>query len=378
MNTEEDPRPSAPYYLLPNANASPAPYLAQAHPPPPFPLPHLHGYVMGTEPPKGPLRVFDISTIENPQKLPFLDQIDGYDRNRKRRGFSVAILVTYIVGMITFVPHIVSIALSLHLVKTGQIQKRRSEVLWFSFIELSMWLICACLSWGYSVYGWNDQYGYEQRDVFYWGWILIVAWFFFGLAFGIPRVVFCWNSNPQSEAQFLSQKGRASPEQISPRRFRNLKLACFVTFVMGFVFLIPELVSIGFSLYMLKKGLIATKKQAAVLACSVLELVGWFIAATMSWLFVTYCSNPQSIEGSYYYNGIWNSESDSAYDYWYDNYLQCQPSLYIGWIFIAVWGLFAISFGTARVIMTSKSQFECADKMGAVNSCKVGAHGASA
>jgi len=108
----------------------------------------------------------------------------------------VAMLITYALSLWVFVTQPASIAISLHMVRTGRIVKRRSEVLAFSILELIGWVFVPAFSW-YSDYHCNSYYyGYPYYYTSYsctyeyWGWIAFVVWAAFTLAFGIPRVVF--------------------------------------------------------------------------------------------------------------------------------------------------------------------------------------------
>jgi len=336
MENETTPiKNSGPYYQLPVQAPQPREYITampqvqQLS----IPGPYLHGYVMGSSPPVGPPKVFDITQVV-PQAAPnYGTSSQVYSNTSSPRqncgsksAAPVVMLVMYIVGMVTFVTHPVSIALSLHLVKTGRIQKRRSEVLWFSFIELGVWLLCACMSWLYTTdysYVWYVPYS-TQVDYYYWGYIFIIIWFVFSLGFGIPRVIFSWNAAEREE-------GQGYHEYVSSGSYNGLRISCLITYLVGFIFFIPHVVSIGMSLVMLKKGLIV-KKRSAVLACAVIELMGWMSAASLSWL---------------YFDDCW-------FDYYYYD-LEC-ATVYIGWIFIVIWGTLAIAFGIPRVVFTWSGQ----------------------
>jgi len=340
-----------------------APYVNNPPPPPPS---YLHGYVMGTQPPKVPLKVFDIDAIEKLGQNGIL--WDSYSPQNsiqidapKQQRLKVAVLISYIFGLFLFLPQLASIAISLHMVKTGQVQKRRSEVLWFSFIELALWVVTICLCWGYSVYGWDmDGPDGPTQNVFYWGWIVVLVWFFSSLGLGIPRVVFCRNSGPmKSQASFGAEKiSSFYSEKISPEKFARVKLWALVCYITGYLLFFPHLISIGLTLYLIKKGAII-RRQGLVLACAAIETAGFFVAASLSWFFVSYCqdsnASPNS-QGGWLYNGVWESESWSTYDEYWDSFYQCNESIYMGYFFLAVWVLLALVFGIIRMVILKKSE----------------------
>jgi len=125
---------------------------------------------------------------------------------------AVACLVLYIVGMVTFLPHVASVALSLHMVRYGYINKKKAIVIAFSILELIAYAFVLSFSWyfnsdcySYYVYtGYNYNNGYSTGyysyycSTMWWGWISLVVWFPFGIAFGIPRVLYTWRHDEQA------------------------------------------------------------------------------------------------------------------------------------------------------------------------------------
>lgn len=113
----------------------------------------------------------------------------------KQQDFKVElILVSYLVGLVLFLPHVVSLILSLVIVQKGYIQDYSKKILgkfilihfyYFVFIvnfqivilgtvvELVAWLLCAALAW----------YGYEDCTIscyfFYYGWVSFIFVYFF-------------------------------------------------------------------------------------------------------------------------------------------------------------------------------------------------------
>ena len=114
----------------------------------------------------------------------------GIDTAKELR---VVALVCYIIGMFTFVIHVPSIAISLHMVRVGHIVKKKDEVLAFGILELIAWVFVCAFGWYYQYLVCYDYDTYGNYYPYYcltWlGWIAIVVWWVFGIAFGIPRVV---------------------------------------------------------------------------------------------------------------------------------------------------------------------------------------------
>jgi len=121
--------------------------------------------------------------------------------NKKARGLAIAALVTFLVGYFTYVCYLASVIISLHMVRKGYIVKKRSHVIAFAILELIAWAFVASFSWYYEIdcYSTNGYYsgGYEYYGNMYcytmwWGWISLIVWGVFALAFGIPRVIFTY------------------------------------------------------------------------------------------------------------------------------------------------------------------------------------------
>jgi len=106
------------------------------------------------------------------------------------RGMVSACLWCYIFGLFFWVPYIISIIISLMFVHRQYIVEKKGAVIALAVMELIFWLFVPAFSW-YSIPNcWYDYYNYERCDYFYFGWISFVFLFFFGLVFGIPRVIF--------------------------------------------------------------------------------------------------------------------------------------------------------------------------------------------
>jgi len=116
----------------------------------------------------------------------------------------VLFIVTYSAGI--YPCGIISIAMSLHLVNVKVIpDKRRAAVIAFSVLELVGWVFVPAFSWYTtceeveSDEEYWDGTAYRYRTVwvevcFWSGWIAIVVWWVFGIAFGIPRVIYTFRA----------------------------------------------------------------------------------------------------------------------------------------------------------------------------------------
>jgi len=115
-------------------------------------------------------------------------------------------IVTYAAGV--YPCGIISIAFSLHAANVRAIiDKHRGAVIACSILELLSWCFMGAFSWYFTCYYtyqsvpiynyYGEITGYENEDALYcqwWGWIAIIVWYVFGMAFGIPRVVFTMKS----------------------------------------------------------------------------------------------------------------------------------------------------------------------------------------
>jgi len=141
----------------------------------------------------------------------------------------VGSLVLFIVGLITYLPYIVSLVLSFKIVRRNYVKgAQKAIVLTCAILELLAWLLCASMSWLYSLdcsnsystvsydnathsyYNDTEYYCYGE----YWGWIFIVVWFAFGLMFGIVRVVLQWQYAECPLYSGCGSRGCAQPQAI--------------------------------------------------------------------------------------------------------------------------------------------------------------------
>jgi len=114
------------------------------------------------------------------------------------------------------------------------------------------------------------------------------------------------------------------------KKAKKHAVTVLVTFLVGFFTYACYIASIAVSLHMVRKGYIV-KRQAAVIAFSILEMIAWAFVASFVWYSDYQCSPYYD----YYGNYIWN-----CYTMWW------------GWISIVVWGVFALCFGIPRVIFS--------------------------
>jgi len=115
-------------------------------------------------------------------------------------GLAVAAMVLFIIAFSAGIwpCHLISIAMSLHMVNVKVIPERhRPAVIAFSVLELIAWIFLPAFVWyftcqiEYVPYYFDDRYYEDSYEVCNWiGWPALVVWYVFGLAFGIPRVVY--------------------------------------------------------------------------------------------------------------------------------------------------------------------------------------------
>jgi len=126
-----------------------------------------------------------------------------------------ASMICYFLTFWFFIPHAISVAYSLHMVRRGWIVRKRNEVLAFSILELIAFAFVCGFSWFFeeycytSYYGYYDYYNYCYVD--WLGWISFVVWGVFVLAFGIPRIMFTWNYDGSKQQQQQQQVVYAQP-----------------------------------------------------------------------------------------------------------------------------------------------------------------------
>jgi len=118
-------------------------------------------------------------------------------------GLAIASMVLFIVAFSAGVwpCHLISIAMSLHLVNVKVIPERhRAAVIAFSVLEIFSWVCVPAVIWICTYTPETECYGFDNTDCFtydycnWWGWIGIVVWYVFGLSFGIPRVVYTFKA----------------------------------------------------------------------------------------------------------------------------------------------------------------------------------------
>jgi len=160
--------------------------------------PTLIAIPQGQAVPQGAPQQQPVFAAPNNVIAPFV--IDDRARRYRRHAtnLAVAALVTFLVGYFTYLTYLASIIISLHMVRRGYIQKRKVEVITFSVLELVAWAFVAAFGWYYDDACYYYNYGYTSYSYTYycytiwWGWISLVVWGTFALAFGIPRVIFTW------------------------------------------------------------------------------------------------------------------------------------------------------------------------------------------
>jgi len=130
-----------------------------------------------------------IAVMEQPrsQQDPLLSQKEY----NKRRTLAVTCLVLYLVSWISMITGVASVAVSLHMVKKRYVVQKKAEIIAFSVLELIAFAFVLSFSWYYEVHCYTYN-RYTTCTYNWYGWISFVVWGAFTLAFGIPRVVFCW------------------------------------------------------------------------------------------------------------------------------------------------------------------------------------------
>eukprot|EP01113_Clastostelium_recurvatum_P029907 TRINITY_DN361_c0_g1_i2.p2 TRINITY_DN361_c0_g1~~TRINITY_DN361_c0_g1_i2.p2 ORF type:complete len:296 (+),score=68.61 TRINITY_DN361_c0_g1_i2:1005-1892(+) len=139
-------------------------------------------------------------------------------------------------------------------------------------------------------------------------------------------------------------------------------VAVLVLYILGVTagFWICDIFSLALSLHMARKKVIDKKHRPAVIALSILELIGWVFVGAFSWFFTEWTiysptSNPYSsyyrdpATGTYCYR-----QYSDVYPYGATNYYRC--TVYYGWISFIVYFVFAIAFGIPRVVFTWKAK----------------------
>eukprot|EP01113_Clastostelium_recurvatum_P048824 TRINITY_DN8967_c0_g2_i1.p1 TRINITY_DN8967_c0_g2~~TRINITY_DN8967_c0_g2_i1.p1 ORF type:complete len:261 (+),score=44.48 TRINITY_DN8967_c0_g2_i1:118-783(+) len=166
------------------------------HPPPGYPQP---GY---------PQQQQYYGAIGMPQPQAYAVYTDNYSRGHYHT-HAIMCMAFHVIGLLAFAPFfIVSLALSLHLVRKGVIRHhQRASVIALSILELISWALIPatgwisvgtqtqyCIMWGQ----WScAEYGYYTTYT-WWGWISLLVMWFFALVFGLPRasITFQCRDNP--------------------------------------------------------------------------------------------------------------------------------------------------------------------------------------
>eukprot|EP01113_Clastostelium_recurvatum_P029909 TRINITY_DN361_c0_g2_i1.p1 TRINITY_DN361_c0_g2~~TRINITY_DN361_c0_g2_i1.p1 ORF type:complete len:305 (-),score=77.89 TRINITY_DN361_c0_g2_i1:113-895(-) len=143
-------------------------------------------------------------------------------------------------------------------------------------------------------------------------------------------------------------------------------VAVLVLYILGVTagFWFCDIFSLALSLHMARKKVIDKKHRPAVIALSILELIGWVFVGAFSWYYTewTIYRAPSSISYSSYYSSYrdpatgtycYRQYSDD-YPYGATNYYKC--SMYYGWISFIIYFVFAIAFGIPRVVFTWKAR----------------------
>jgi len=186
QNSNPAPTQAPTYTTLPNGQVQMIYTMPSGFVPPSYQYPTHDQHVYNQLPPQ--------AYVQYPSPMPpayvYSKPSSGGD------GLYVGALVTFIVGLFTFVPHLVSLILTFVMVNKGYLHGgRKAAVMVMAVLELIVWLFCASFSW-YFTNDCDDDYYDNYCYSMYWGWIAIVIWWVVALSCGIPRVVFLKHHQP--------------------------------------------------------------------------------------------------------------------------------------------------------------------------------------
>jgi len=138
------------------------------------------------------------------------------------RSLYIGALVCHILGFFFFLPHLISVSLSLDMVRRKYLVVRKTPIIIFSIIELITWVMVPAVGWYFQIetYCYSGYYSYYYNDCFlvvnYTGWIAIVVWFVACLAFGIPRTIMT------SQIDGVAPNGVVAPKPVVPVAFAGV------------------------------------------------------------------------------------------------------------------------------------------------------------
>jgi len=212
-----------------------------------------------------------------------------YTGNPKAHVWALRCLILHLLSFVLVIPHIVSIGISLHMVKKSFVIKRKGEVIALCVMELMAFAFLCSFGWVSELQCENSPTdpNYVCKSVWE-GWIVIIFWGLFAIVFGIPRVVICWNYERIPVAPDFAPNQVIETDQplLNPGKkdeARSLAVTCLILHLLSFSSGISQLFSVAISLHMVKRKYIV-KRKIEVIILSLLETIGF----ALLWSFVRY------------------------------------------------------------------------------------------
>jgi len=178
--------------------------------------------------------------------IPYVDDPES-------RSFALAAGLFQLFAYICVIPHIISVAISIHMLRHNLISKGIRRVTIFCVFELLAFTLVPF----FTIY-----YHWIQ-------WVAFLIWLSVALVCGVPRVGTLW----KYKKTVLETPHRAVPSSYEDNPEAHLlSRVCFVSFVFSFL-IFPQIISASVSLHMVRKKFIV-KRNAEVVVCAVMELLG--------------------------------------------------------------------------------------------------------
>jgi len=117
--------------------------------------------------------------------------------HESRRKLARLCLVLYLVGLGTYVTHLASVIVSLHMVRKGYIEEKSSTVIGCSVVEIIAWCFVASFIWYSGRYCDIITESPDTCHIIWWGWFSLIVWYPIVLGCGIPRLIFTVGNNQE-------------------------------------------------------------------------------------------------------------------------------------------------------------------------------------
>jgi len=229
-----------------------------------------------------------------------------YTGNPKAHVWALRCLILHLLSFVLVIPQIISIGISLYMVKKSFVIKRKGEVTALSVIELIAFAFLCSFIWYYQVDCADDFFRDELICKKEWkGWIGIVVWGTFAIGFGIPRVLICWNYEriPVPPDFAPNQVFETEQPLLNPGKkdeARGLAVTCLILHLFSFSSGISQVVSIAISLLMVRRNYIV-KQKVKVIALSILEMIGFVLLCSFVYYWDSCISIPIFLENQHCY-----------------------------------------------------------------------------